>query len=57
MELRKSQKGAELVWDNDKLFEEYGRIERAKRLSIGLVRRLTGQPVPPHLDDDPRASP
>jgi len=56
MELRKSQKGSELVWDNDKLFEEYGRIERARELSIGLVRRLTGQSVPPHLDDDPPAS-
>jgi len=55
MELRKSQKGTELVWDNDKLFEEYGRIERARELSIGLVRRLTGQSVPQHLDDVPPA--
>ena len=52
MELRKAQKAGELVWDNDKLFEEYGRIERAYQLSIGLVRRLNGESVPPDLDDD-----
>lgn len=52
MELRKAQKAGELVWDNDKLFEEYGRIERAYQLSIGLVRRLRAEPVPRNLDDD-----
>jgi hypothetical protein len=49
MELRKTQKTGEAVWDNDALFEEYGRTEKAMRLSIGLAKHLRGEAVPSHL--------